>query len=104
MEDILKLKNKGRIAEGKDADMLFLKNDKIHHVIAMGEFMMKENKILLIVQINGKVRSEVMIQVDEGEENVKEKAFKNNAILKYITGKDIKKVIYIKNRVINIVL
>lgn len=44
--DILKLKNKGRIAEGKDADMVFLKNDKIHHVIAMGEFMMKESKIL----------------------------------------------------------
>jgi beta-aspartyl-dipeptidase (metallo-type) len=44
--DILKLKGKGRIAEGKDADMVFLNGDEIYHVVAMGEFMMKDHKIL----------------------------------------------------------
>lgn len=44
--DILKLKNKGRIATGKDADMVLLKGNDIYHVIAMGIFMMKEQKIL----------------------------------------------------------
>ena len=44
--DILKLKNKGRIAVGKDADMVFLNGNEIYNVVAMGEFMMKEKKIL----------------------------------------------------------
>ena len=56
------------------------------------------------MQINGKVRAEMMIGVEEKEEEVKNKACKNSGILKYLAGKDIKKVIYVKNRLINIVL
>ena len=44
--DILKLKNKGRVVEGKDADLVFLLGDEIQHVIAMGEFLMKDKIIL----------------------------------------------------------
>lgn len=44
--DILKLSQKGRIEAGKDADLVFISNDEIYHVVAMGEFMMKDRKIL----------------------------------------------------------
>jgi beta-aspartyl-dipeptidase (metallo-type) len=44
--DILKLKFKGRLIEGNDADFVFLNGNEIYNVIAMGEFMMKERKIL----------------------------------------------------------
>jgi len=44
--NILKLKNKGQVAINKDADLVFLNGDEIYHVVAMGEFMMKERKIL----------------------------------------------------------
>jgi beta-aspartyl-dipeptidase (metallo-type) len=44
--DILKLKSKGRLQEGNDADILFIKENEIHHVMAMGNFMMKEKVIL----------------------------------------------------------
>ncbi|MBI5219704.1 MAG: beta-aspartyl-peptidase [Bacteroidia bacterium] len=44
--DILKLKSKGRIVAGKDADMVLLKGNEIFHVIAMGRFMMKSRKIV----------------------------------------------------------
>jgi beta-aspartyl-dipeptidase (metallo-type) len=44
--DILKLKNKGRIEVGKDADMVLINNDKIYHVVAMGQFMMKDGKVV----------------------------------------------------------
>lgn len=44
--DILKLKNKGRIETGKDADLVILKDNEIFHVIAMGNFMMKEKNII----------------------------------------------------------
>jgi beta-aspartyl-dipeptidase (metallo-type) len=44
--DILKLSQKGRIETGKDADLVFISNDEIYHVVAMGEFMMKDRKVL----------------------------------------------------------
>jgi beta-aspartyl-dipeptidase (metallo-type) len=45
--DALKLKQKGRIAVGKDADVLLFDGDlKIKHMIAMGEFMSKDYKKL----------------------------------------------------------
>lgn len=44
--NILKLKGKGRIQEKNDADIVFIKDNEIHHVMAMGSFMMKEKAIL----------------------------------------------------------
>lgn len=44
--DILKLSRKGRVEAGKDADMVFINNNEIYHVVAMGEFLMKDRKIL----------------------------------------------------------
>jgi beta-aspartyl-dipeptidase (metallo-type) len=44
--DILKLKSKGRIIEGNDADLVLLNGDEIYSVIAMGQFLMKERKIV----------------------------------------------------------
>ena len=50
------------------------------------------------------MRAEMMIQTDEDEESVKHRVFDNEVVLKYTAGKDIKRMIYIKNRLINIVL
>ncbi len=44
--DILKLKSKGRIVEGNDADLVLLNGNEIYSVIAMGQFLMKESKIV----------------------------------------------------------
>jgi beta-aspartyl-dipeptidase (metallo-type) len=45
--DALKLKQKGRVAVGKDADVLLFDDDmKIKHMIAMGEFMSKDYKAI----------------------------------------------------------
>jgi beta-aspartyl-dipeptidase (metallo-type) len=45
--DVLKLKNKGRIAVGKDADLLLFDNNfKIKYMFAMGEFMSKDYKAI----------------------------------------------------------
>lgn len=45
--DILKLPSKGRIAEGKDADLVFLDEDfRIVHLCAMGSLMVRDDKML----------------------------------------------------------
>ncbi|OGI58101.1 leucine--tRNA ligase [Candidatus Nomurabacteria bacterium RIFCSPHIGHO2_02_FULL_37_45] len=64
----------------------------------------KDKEIKIIVQINGKVRAEILVEGDETEENIKQKSLKNEAVSKYTEDKEIKKIIYVKNRLINIVL
>jgi leucyl-tRNA synthetase len=68
------------------------------------EKLIKDDEIKIAVQVNGKVRAEIMIQVDETEEKIKEKVLQNQQVLKFTISKEIKKVIYVKNRLINIVV
>jgi len=68
------------------------------------ENLVKDTEIKIAVQINGKVRSEILIQVDDTEEEVKEKAFANEIISKYVAGVSVKRFIYVKGRVINIII
>ena len=68
------------------------------------ENLILDEEIKIVVQINGKVRAEIMIQVGETEEEIKTKALASEAIVKYLSGKTIKKAIYVKNRLINIVI
>ncbi|TSC77557.1 MAG: leucyl-tRNA synthetase [Parcubacteria group bacterium Gr01-1014_24] len=67
------------------------------------ENLIKDEEVKIVVQINGKVRAEITISADEKEEDVKKKALEDKAVLKYTKGKDIKRTIYVKNRLINIV-
>jgi len=68
------------------------------------EKMLKDEEIKIVIQVNGKVKAEMMIGANEGEEIVKQKALSNQVILKHIAEKNPKKVIYVKNRLINIVI
>jgi len=68
------------------------------------ENLIKDEEIKIVVQVNGKVRTEIMIKVENNEEGIKKQAISDKTILKYIEGKDIKKVIYVKNRLVNIVV
>ena len=60
--------------------------------------------ITIPVQINGKVRSEIEINIDDSEDMVKEKVLSDDRVKQHIDGKDIKKIIYIKGKIFNIVL
>ena len=67
------------------------------------ENKIKDEEIKIVIQVNGKVRGEVTIGVDEGEEEIKNKALEHTSVQKYLDNKKIKKVIYVKNRLMNIV-
>ena len=68
------------------------------------EKLIKDEEVKIVIQVNGKVRAEMMIQVDEKEEEIKEKAVQNETVRKFLPSLDIKKIIYVKNRLINIVV
>ena len=56
------------------------------------------------VQINGKVRAKITVPADADEETVKNIAFENENVKKWIEGKNIVKVIFIKGKILNIVV
>ncbi len=65
---------------------------------------LSEEKIRIAVQVNGKVRTEILIDTDQEESGVKSQALKNEIISKFIGVNMPKKIIYVKNRLINIVV
>ena len=56
------------------------------------------------VQVNGKLRAEITISVDEDEESIKEKAMKEENVIKFTEGKEIVKIIVVKGKIVNIVV
>jgi len=68
------------------------------------EGLMKDEEVKIVLQINGKVRTEIMIRNGALEEEVKKQALSNEIISRHVSGKEIKKTIYVKNRLINIVI
>ena len=66
--------------------------------------LIKDEEVKIAVQVNGKVRSEIMVGVDASEEKVKEQALQDPAVVKHLAGAQPKKVIYVKGRLINIVI
>lgn len=56
------------------------------------------------VQVNGKLRGTILIHTEDSEEIIKQKAFEQENVKKYIEGKEIKKVIVIKGRIVNVVV
>lgn len=59
---------------------------------------------LIVVQVNGKVRTRLTVSPDALEDEVKELALKDETLMKYLDGKEIKKLIYVKGRLLNIVV
>jgi len=66
--------------------------------------LIKEEKIQLIIQINGKVRDR--IEVDSGicREEAEELTFKQKKVKNRLSGKTVKKVVFVPGKLINLVI
>ena len=58
----------------------------------------------IMIQVNGKLRAKLKIKQQVNESQVLELALKNHNIKKYILGKKIVKKIYIKDKLLNLVI
>ena len=61
------------------------------------------NTVKIAVSVNGKLRGELEIAKDEDDEVVKKAALALEGVIRNIEGKEIKKIIVVKNRIVNIV-
>jgi leucyl-tRNA synthetase len=68
------------------------------------EKLLVEEKIKLIVQVNGKVRETLEVEAGLSEEEALKNAKSSEKVKKYIEGKDIKKVIFVPDKILNLVV
>ncbi len=68
------------------------------------EILVKEDEIELVIQVNGKVRTKFMIQANRSNKEIKEITLNNDKIKELTISKNIKKIIIVKGRLVNIVL
>ena len=61
-------------------------------------------EVTISVQINGKLRATVKVQLDSDKDSVTRIALADDNVSKYISDKNIKNKIYVKNKIINFVL
>ncbi|MGA3211292.1 MAG: class I tRNA ligase family protein [Terriglobales bacterium] len=64
----------------------------------------KEEEIELPVQVNGKLRSRIVLPVDATEDEVKQKALADERVNAAMAGKEIVKVIVVPRKLVNIVV
>jgi leucyl-tRNA synthetase len=71
---------------------------------AWDEELAKDEEVELVIQVNGKVRGKLMIPVGLSEDEIKKLALGDRKTAEFIGQKDIKKVIVVKGRLVNIVV
>ncbi|MBI2121449.1 MAG: leucine--tRNA ligase [Candidatus Wildermuthbacteria bacterium] len=64
----------------------------------------KEDRIRLVIQMNGKVRDIVEVPADVAQDAAKELALNSEKIKKILQGKTPRRVVYVKGKLVNIVL
>jgi len=66
--------------------------------------LIQEDEIEMVVQINGKVRDKIKVLADISEQEAKQKALASEKVQKWLDGKEPKKVIYIKGKLVSMVV
>ena len=68
------------------------------------EKLTKDTSITLVIQVNGKLRDNITVDIDLDNEKVNEIALSQEKVKSYIDGKEIVKIINVKNKLVNIVI
>jgi leucyl-tRNA synthetase len=71
---------------------------------AYDEAIAAEERVTIVVQVNGKVRDRIEVSVDADPSDVIETARKTEGVAKNIEGKKILKEIHVPNRLVNFVV
>ncbi|MFN2355269.1 MAG: leucine--tRNA ligase [Desulfopila sp.] len=68
------------------------------------EEVAKEDMLTIVVQVNGKVRSRLEVAADIEDDSLKKLAVENEKVARFVDGSEIRKIVVIKKKLVNIVL
>ena len=68
------------------------------------EAAFEEDKLLIVVQVNGKVRGKITVAAEVGQEEIEFEALQDQKISNFLNGKRVQKVIHVPRRLVNIVV
>lgn len=71
---------------------------------ALDESALEQDSIKMMVQVNGKLRGNVMVSTTASKDEIEKLAFTDENVIRFTEGKDIKKVIIVPKRLVNIVV
>ncbi len=63
-----------------------------------------EDRLTLVVQVNGKLRGRLSIGADEDDETIKKRALEDENVKRFLEGKDIVRVVVVPKRLVNVVV
>ena len=66
--------------------------------------LLEDDNLNIAIQINGKLRAEIEIDKNCPDEEIKKTALDNYKVKKYLEDKEVKKIIYVPGKIINIVI
>ena len=71
---------------------------------AYDESKLIKSEITMVVQVNGKVRAQIVVSKDQNQDEIEKLALSNADVSKWLEGVEVKKVIVIPGKVVNIVV
>jgi leucyl-tRNA synthetase len=71
---------------------------------AWREEALERAEALIVLQVNGRLRSRMTAAVDASEEEVRRMALADDGVRKFVQGRPIRKVVIVKNKLVNIVV
>jgi leucyl-tRNA synthetase len=71
---------------------------------AFDESVARADEIVVVVQVNGKVRGRLTVAADTSENELRERALGDPGVQPHIAGKTIKSVVVVKGKLINVVV
>jgi leucyl-tRNA synthetase len=64
---------------------------------------LEEEQLLIVVQVNGKVRGKITVPADVTQEQIEEMAVADDRVRVFLNGKKIRRLVYVPRRLVNIV-
>jgi leucyl-tRNA synthetase len=65
---------------------------------------LEEESLLIVVQVNGKVRGKITVPADVTQERIQSQALADSRVAGFLDGKRVRRVVYVPRRLLNIVV